>query len=231
VEQNCPVKEVTEAISLLPYNNYSDENPEINWDQIVSSIYSGNLPSTYYSNEVQADASIVDGNPLTNPDGSGWAKMAYLGWKTLGMNYLRSLNLYANKDLEGMTVGTLLSTMSKQWPDYGEMFNSFHSFTSKSTVTQEQRVELLNKQLWFYKKYVNGIPLDYTKTGKEATGWFLTQKMYLMKYSMHYVIKKHLIAIPLVSMLLKHHTIQGTTANLVMMPFTIRVVIKLTWQN
>jgi putative ABC transport system permease protein len=165
-----PVKEVTEAISLLPYNNYSDENPEINWDQIVSSIYSGNLPSTYYSNEVQADASIVDGNPLTNPDGSGWAKMAYLGWKTLGMNYLRSLNLYANKDLEGMTVGTLLSTMSKQWPDYGEMFNSFHSFTSKSTVTQEQRVELLNKQLWFYKKYVNGIPLDYTKTGKELDG-------------------------------------------------------------
>jgi hypothetical protein len=33
------------------------------------------------------------------PDGSGWAKMAYLGWKTLGMNYLRSLNQYANGEL------------------------------------------------------------------------------------------------------------------------------------
>jgi hypothetical protein len=37
-------------------------------------------------------------------------------------------------------------------------------------LLQEQRVELLNKQLWFYKKYVNGIPLDYTKTGKELDG-------------------------------------------------------------
>jgi hypothetical protein len=123
--------EVTAAISLLPYNNYNEENPTINWDQILSSIYNGKLSSNYYSNEIQADASI-DGGSLLNPDGSGWAKMAYLGWKTIGMNYLRSLNQYANGELSGLG-STVLSTMSKQWSDYGELFNSFVSFATGST--------------------------------------------------------------------------------------------------
>jgi hypothetical protein len=58
--------------------------------------------------------------------------------------------------------------MSKQWSDYGEMLNSFKPFAPVHYYYKEQRVELLNKQLWFYKKYVNGIPLDYIKSGKEA---------------------------------------------------------------
>jgi putative ABC transport system permease protein len=163
---NAPM-EVTSAISLLPYNDYNEENPTINWDQILTSIYNGQLSSNYYSNEIQADASI-NGGGMFNPDGSGWAKMAYLGWKTIGMNYLRSLNQYANGELSGLG-SMVLGTMSKQWPDYGELFDTFKSFATGSTITQEQRVELLNKQLWFYKKYVNGIPLDYIKSGKEAT--------------------------------------------------------------
>jgi putative ABC transport system permease protein len=168
--------EVTSAISLLPYNNYNEENPTINWDQILSSIYNGKLSSNYYSNEIQADASI-NGGSLLNPDGSGWAKMAYLGWKTIGMNYLRSLNQYANGELSGLG-STVLSTMSKQWSDYGELFNSFVSFATGSTITQEQRVELLNKQLWFYKKYINGIPLDYIKSGKEAVDGSTSEEVY-----------------------------------------------------
>jgi hypothetical protein len=58
------------------------------------------------------------------------------------------------------------------------LFNSFKSFSDDSTVTQEQRVELLNKQLWFYKKYVNGIPLDYIKSGKEEAGGSSSEEVY-----------------------------------------------------
>jgi putative ABC transport system permease protein len=154
------------AISMLPYKDYDMKDPtsdNINWDQILTSIYNGQLSSNYYSNEIQFDAKNSSG--IT---GSGWAKMSFLGWKTIGMNYLRSLNQYANGDLDFFG-DTVLNTMSEQWSDYGELFNTFKLFATGSTITQEQRIELLNKQLWFYKKYVNGIPLDYIKSGKEAT--------------------------------------------------------------
>jgi putative ABC transport system permease protein len=155
------------AISMLPYKDYDIKDPtsdNINWDQVLTSIYNGQLSSNYYSNEIQSDANIAGGF-----EGSGWAKMAFLGWKTIGMNYLRSLNQYANGEL-GIMGGIVLNTMSGQWSDYGELFNSYKSFSDDSKVTPEQRIELLNKQLWFYKKYVNGIPLDYIKSGKEEAG-------------------------------------------------------------
>jgi putative ABC transport system permease protein len=151
------------AISLLPYTDYNAENPTINWDQVLTSIYNGNLSSNYYSNEIETDANISGGIW-----GSGWGKMAFLGWKTLGMNYLRSLNQYANGEV-GMLGTMVLSTMSKQWSDYGEMLDSYKPYAPGTTTTKEQNLELLNKQLWFYKKYVNGIPLDYIKSGTEAT--------------------------------------------------------------
>jgi putative ABC transport system permease protein len=137
------------AISALPYTS----NGEIDQNKLISLILSGNLSSYYYSNEIQ-----------TSGDGSGWGKMAYLGWKTLSMNYLQSLNQLARSESGGMG-DLIVSIMSQQWPDYTTLLEAYEPFESEtkatSSITKEQRIELLKDQLWFYKKYENGIPLDY----------------------------------------------------------------------
>jgi putative ABC transport system permease protein len=149
------------AISLLPYKKDENGNNAVDVDKVLNSLFDENISSNYYAYE------ITQGHADSGLDGATWGKMAYLGWRTLPMKYLKSLNL-ANFNPTGLA-STVVSTLAKQWGDYGTTEATLKAYTpiSSDTITEEQASESIDEtydyMLWMYKKYASGLPLTYTK--------------------------------------------------------------------
>ncbi|WP_338969702.1 ABC transporter permease [Spiroplasma endosymbiont of Labia minor] len=134
-----------DAISALPYNSDPSSIEVFDVNKIVNAIMSGNLSSDFYSYDI----------PTNDAMGSSWSKLAYMGWKTLSIEFLRNLNSVLGGSLA-------IGTLAKQWPDYVDLLNNLSSETNEHSY-----FAIL---LAFYKNYSNGIPLfDYADTTTTVT--------------------------------------------------------------